>query len=616
MGVILTVLFLACGASAAMATFYKRRFEETIAVSFMGISLMLYFGGLFNLLEGFFWMSVSFLIILWLICFIGMFKYSKNFFNYFITPGFIIFMCFFLLLIILQDNLLLLNWDEFSHWALTAKSTYYLNQLSSLPNTQVMFKDYPPGSALFEYFWVKFTGFKESSLVMAYSTLLLSMLIIGTKKISWKNWKRGIIYIVLILPIPLIFYANAYASILIDPLLGITFSYGLISLFIEERIDLFISFRTAITLSFLILLKSTGILGAVFILIFAYLDRQLNNKSYKKSAYLILFVFPIITQVSWKVHLYLNKVTATFYTDDAFINKVISCLLGRGPEYYKFVMISFIKAIFNKPLTDNVVEISLWTYIALFIFLSVMIMGLIHSTSEMKRYKLMISILFTYGIIYFLSVVIMYLFIFDEFQGKVLAAYVRYSNVYNLSILVILMLTAFNYANKDDVVFLKNRTKIIAFMCGIMVLSQLGNAFDSFIPQELVANRKLVTENIAVVEAHTQKEDRICLILQNTSGYDYFMIKYLLFPRYADSVGSFSLGIPYGTDDYYTKLLSVEEWKEGLLSQGFTYVYLYKSDDQFYKRFGSLFKDLDDVRDNKLFRVLDSSQTYLLEAVD
>lgn len=612
MGLKFIVLFLICGISAAMAIYFRKRFEETIAMSFMVISLALYFGGLLNFLEGFFLVIVGLLVILWIVSLIGMMKDFNTFKQYFITPGFIIFLCFFLMLMILQENLLLINWDEFSHWALTAKSTYYTNQLGSMKGSQVMFKDYPPGSVLFEYFWVKFTGFKESVLVTAYSTLLLSMLIIGTKTINWNKWQRTLVYIILILPIPLIFYTNAYASILIDPLLGVTFSYGLISLLIEERMSLFSSLRTAITLSFLLLIKSTAILGVIFVLIYAFLDLRLKDinslhKHYHRKTYLVIVILPLMTQISWKIHLYLNHITATF---------PINALSGKAPHYYKSIIISFIEALFNKPLTEQFVDMSQWTYMALFIFLSVISLRFIHSAFEIKRYRLMISVLSVYGFFYFLSLLIMYLFIFDEYQGKVLAAYVRYSNVFNLSVFLVLVIVLFNYVYKDESKSIRSKQWIVGIMCLVMVLSPIGEAFNSFLPRELVANRKAVEENITLVKTYTQREDKICLILQNSSGYDYFMIKYLLFPRYADSVGSFSLGIPYNTDDYYTKALTVQEWKNGLLSQDFRYVYLYKSDEQFFKKYGSLFKDIEAVKGKKLFRVLEPSQPYLLEAVD
>lgn len=482
-----------------------------------------------------------------------------------------------------------------------------------------MFKDYPPGTALFQYFWLKLTGFKESSMITAYSIMILSMLMIGAHQITWKNWSRIIVYILLILPIPMIFYSNAYSAILIDPILGVTYAYGLASLFLAKRLDLFVSIRTGFALSFLIILKSTGLLSVVFILLYIII-KTLNNKNKKtnknKLPYFILFSLPLIVQITWKIHLHVNKIAKTFKMEGISIGKVISTFTGNGPAYHKNVIISFIEAILNKPLTTNIISMTSWSYLILFILLSVIIIRFAPTIVEKKKFLLMLTSVYIYGFVYLISLLLMYLFVFNEKQGMMLVSFVRYMNVYNLSVLLLLMFVAFYYANGNQNKYDNRMGFVVVFMCVSLFFSQLGDALSTFIPRDEVANRKIISSNIQHVIKHTTVNDKICLILQNTSGKDYFIIKYSLFPRYSDSVSSFSIGMKYGPNDYYTTPITPDEWKNGLISRGFTHVYLYKVDDYFFEQYGVLFKDLEKIKKSKLFRVLPPENTFLLEVVE
>lgn len=614
------ILFiLICAGSSMMAGICNKRFEETMAFFLMSIVILLYMGGILNCLQLFWWIAVGICIILWMITLIHIVKNRQKFIRNFFTPAFILFAFIYFLFFIVQKNLLLLNWDEFSHWGFTAKSTFYFNRLGSLPGSQVMFKDYPPGAALFEYFWTKLTGFREGSLITSYSTLLVSMLIIGMRGINWKNLSRLFIYALLILPIPIIFYANAYSSVLIDPMLGVSFAYGMASLFFEEKFDLFVSVRTGFVCAFLLLLKSTGILSVFFILIFAVIDCLMKKKEQKSCLGLpmfLLFFIPIMVQISWKIHLKINNITSTFKISEVSPDKILASFTGNGPEYHKNVLIAFVEEILNKPVTTNFIPMTLWTYIALFILLSGIIIRFTPSSYERKRFFIMMLVMAVYGAIYLASLLAMYLFVFNEGQARMLVSFVRYTNVYHLSLLLFLMLTAFHYTKGNLNNYDLKLGIVSCFMCGVIAFAQVGNAFTAMVPAKEVANRKTILQNIEMVKKHTTVNDKLCLILQNTSGKDYFIIKYSLFPRYSDSYGSFSIGEKYSANDYYTMPMTPKEWRNGLLLRGFTHVYLYKADEKFFQQYGSLFYDVENAKESQLFRINPSAEAFLLEAVD
>lgn len=111
----LFIFILISSGSSIMASLGNKKFEETIASSIIGIILILYIGGILNYLELFMWFAVAICIFFWVISLFGMIKNYRVFIRNFFTPAFVAFIIIYFLLLIIQKNLLLLNWDEFSH---------------------------------------------------------------------------------------------------------------------------------------------------------------------------------------------------------------------------------------------------------------------------------------------------------------------------------------------------------------------------------------------------------------------------------------------------------------------------------------------------------------------
>lgn len=61
-------------------------------------------------------------------------------------------------LFFLTYDLKVFEWDSFSHWALTVKDMYYRDVISADSSAATAYKSYPPGIALWQYF---FCGWSE-----------------------------------------------------------------------------------------------------------------------------------------------------------------------------------------------------------------------------------------------------------------------------------------------------------------------------------------------------------------------------------------------------------------------------------------------------------------------
>ena len=77
-----------------------------------------------------------------------------------------------------------MHYDNFSHWALIVKSMSLTNSFPSFKTDVIMFTSYPPGSAVFIYYFIKLVGVTESNAIFAQILLILASI---TTIFNWKN---------------------------------------------------------------------------------------------------------------------------------------------------------------------------------------------------------------------------------------------------------------------------------------------------------------------------------------------------------------------------------------------------------------------------------------------
>lgn len=65
------------------------------------------------------------------------------------------------------------HYDNFSHWALVVKKIIETNRFPNGFDEIITFKEYPLGSAIFIYFFTKFTNTNESTQMLAQAYMML-----------------------------------------------------------------------------------------------------------------------------------------------------------------------------------------------------------------------------------------------------------------------------------------------------------------------------------------------------------------------------------------------------------------------------------------------------------
>ena len=141
-------------------------------VTAAGLGITLYAGGLFGFLKetavllyaaGFAGTVLSFWAAL-----TRRFTFPKlSMFGFFFASSSVLFA-------VLIWNLKLLHYDNFSHWAVVVKYMLSTDHFADASTELLMFKDYPPGSAVWIYYVCRFAGHSQGIMLLAHNSLIFS----------------------------------------------------------------------------------------------------------------------------------------------------------------------------------------------------------------------------------------------------------------------------------------------------------------------------------------------------------------------------------------------------------------------------------------------------------
>ena len=207
-------------------------------------------------------------------------------------------------------------------------------------------------------------------------------------------------------------------------------------------------------------------------------------------------------------------------------------------------------------------------------------------------------------IIYIIGLAFIYCFKFSEYEAIRLASYSRYIAIYLSAILfVIIALVTYHY--KPSLVLLLVMLLFIPYGSLYTLINSINESKTIREPYESAVKElsNIIDEN-----------DKVYIISQNTTGFDYWVLKYSLRPNEINKPNTWSIGEKYGAEDIWTAEYTKEEWMELLIKDNYDYVYIYKCDDQFIKQYSELFIDDKNINSQKLFKVVkDTKQLELVK---
>lgn len=611
---------------------YGKRFEQLVAPTVFGITILLTIGGMFDLLLPTLYLVIGILLFILVATILRIIKNPKGFLENMFTPGFVVLLVWVVIIFATQLNRQIVAWDEYTHWGLTVKGMNQFDKLGSFDVVPTVYKDYPPATAVFSYFWTRIAGFTEPGMIGSFTFMILSMLIIGMKNITWKKWKYALCYGMIVPLLPMLFFPQTYTSILIDPMISVTFAYIMLIALLEKDYTTLKLAKISLGLMILTLLKSTGILAAVFASLFVAIDYYKTKKNEPKEkrfesenqledkkrlrklrsekhttllTVLFLLLVPIVTQAIWSIHTYIVDTGVIFSVSDVTIPGLINVITGKGLDYQKETIKNFSTELFNMKLYGQK-----FTFIGITMGLlafSAVIRLMIQDKEERKRFDRYNYINHLWGFTYILATLIAYLFTFRQSEAVTLSCFDRYVSIFPAGTIIILFIYFLGYATSIKSTLSNHYAPSIALVSIAIIIGLYPGkvVIDHYTSTYVKEERKKIEERADIVLEKTKDTDKVFLVAQKTNGFEYFITKYYLMPRNANSILTFNIGnIDEDIGDGTRTIGDEEEFADILIRHNYTHVFLVKHNASLWEDFGKLFEPVKNYKQSKLFEIV------------
>lgn len=621
MKIFVIVILSLIAMSIMYSAFMKKKFEVTLPLSIFTAILIIYIFGLCGHLK----MGVYvFLGIAGVGFVVGVLKsiatkefklLIKNLFSvgFFIFIGAVIFICY------MTNGRLLSKFDEFTHWGLTIKNYMIFDGFANIAGSTTHGAGYQPGISVFCYLFTALKEtFSESDALRAMNVYIVAMLLPIFRKISWKRIIIGIIMIPIIFVLPWLFnYAiTPYNTLYADAALAVTFAYLLFGYFSNgQSVSNYISMGLASAV--LILAKPSSEVFALAIILLVIVDiLAFGRKDFKEMlskkggwyGFTFYIVISVASYLSWKIFTNVNHMLQVFdYIE----------VSGEKTQSASSIIHNFINALLSQNGNEKLSIPYVW-WIVIFIGLGFFAVILIKDKQDKKRTILYCALLIVGYIGFLASLCFMYIYLFIPAEGASLASMDRYVCTFILGVCIF-----FVYAIIDGI-FQRfdgfGTILVIIPVALILLFAPLSKINTDMITcKQTIKKTQKTRKKYKVAEATfakmDYKNDRVYFISQNTHGLDYQIAYYLGTPvslSYDYEMG-WSLGKPYDEKDIWTLDMTKEEWEQALIDGDYTYVYLYKTDDQFINRYESLFENKEDISNNTCFKITKNKNHITLE---
>ena len=663
-------LLILVSVSGCVAVFFRRKWEESIAPVIFSVILTVYFSGLLfdDLSVGVLFVKAVAVLSAAALLFLlyearrnkeTMDKIRQSVRQYCMTPGLICWLIMFVIIYVVYCNKIIAGWDEFSHWGLVVKNMFVFDKFGNYAESTTSFRDYPPGTALWQYFTAKVfsRNLGENHIYHAMGWLIISLQAsflrffsfdtanspfsvrsgaqegivrragnVARQIFSHKKMREAFFAMLLIMFVPLLFtqYIFIYFnSIYVDIILGILFAYILASGFSEERFDAFFYISVFLSVSVLCLIKAIGVFLAVaaLLIIAGYKLTEIRQTGLRQSLLPVSLLTLsgitglLIGKVSWSVYLKLTHTPKAWNTKPLTLSNILALAKGKGQAYQYLTVKNYFKAIFEWPIGI------FGTYIGWLTILAVSLIILRRkrrNRENAKKATFYLSGCFVFAVIYAIGLLALYMFTFTESDAVSTAAFNRYLSTVFVGTFVFLafcLMTFFWGA-------VSRLKRPIAVLCAVFFVFGLSRQYMRYNKEEKVRIAFLsVWDSAAKNLDFDYKKDNIYFICQNSDGQEYWFFRYAITPVNTNSGGAgdsspWSIGTPYNAGDAWTKDISCAEWQSILNDGKYNYVFLYRVDDQFREQFADAFENPDEIGSQRIYKAQTENGVSMLSLVN
>lgn len=632
----LIVLAVLLAAAFSLSYLIRSSLLISLPTAVFGITAVLYIFGLFNLLLVGFWVVIAGIALATLVsmAFLVKDKELLAHLKSLLTPGLAIFVSLALFSFLLTRGMQLSSWDEFSHWGTIVKATFLFDAVGPYNPVELGFRSYPPSLSLFEYFVAKLGGaWLEGNIFWAYQLITWSLFTPFLAQLTWRRWGQLFVIVPLAFIAPLAFF-NSLNVTLIDPLLGMLFGYALAIAYVGNILQWRLALHVGLAIFMLTLAKDAGAFMAALVVVL-YLVRllaakKINPEEWSWKRFAILGSIPTLSLVasnqSWSA-LVRARVEAPAFSSPIDIGAFLGALRGEGPAYWQEILSTFGFGISSYPINnDGALGIPQLQLIVLFALVLAGFEWMVSRRMGRKFGFASIGIVIIGAIAYTYGLLVLYLFRFGEYEAVRLASYERYLGTYWAGIALFVALitiwlvagSASSQATSGSKTNTEGMAELVVagvVVLGLFVLSpvqKLGEFFAN--PHGYSSQVRAQFEPVLeqAKQAGIQPGDKVWIIAQHTTGFEYWVLRYSLMENETNS-DSWSLGTKADDDDVWTVEKSASEWGDVL--KNFDYVLVYRATESLVSDFGELFANSSELQDSTVFSVKEAVDSIGLTRV-
>jgi len=665
------VLFPLLGYSLLMMVLTGRKWEETVGVSLFVEGIVLYG---FGLLEHLTWGlgAVYLLAAVSLILAVYFYNKKKLALKDLLSPGLWIYFILFVVIIIVNNGDWLGYRDELRHWGIAVRDMFYYDSFAKHMNTTVILPRYLPFTALIEYVFVYMNGlFSEDILLIAYQTMLLSVLITLCRPLQKKCGRKLLVPIVIVMTgVPVIFFNQVSNSIMVDSLLAAITAYILICYYSEEM-NGFNRIRIISALVVLTLIKDMGLVfaGLAALVMFGdLLIAQIREKKLKLRELLwpVMYVVIILmVYFSWQFYLSLPvrntnqaadsetassvsleepeasntgegaadsetaEISTALSASGISVDGLFKVLTGEGEEYQYQVTRNFLIELFEGDtygfglFTVSFVEL---LAIAAFLIISLGYFG--YWQMDKNRMYGFAALIFAAGFCLCAFLQVTYWFSFSRYDALDLTSFDRYLAPWGCAVLIAslyLVYDGMQYVRHDS---RKLNYLILAISAFLLISVPVegivieGKDIEGNTTEEITYGHDTLRE---ILRSVARRGERVYFVCSNSDGYTEYVFRNAVCPIVSEHENwnivstqevyeeQYALYGRENIDDNAANVLPLEEWKAEL--RNCQYVVVFHADELFARSYGEVFGGEEAIGDGCVYQVLQSGNDISLELI-
>ena len=612
----LKILFIILSLSFGIKTVFKISQEESILVALLGMGIFTYILGLINLLEISIYIITA-LSIISLVYTIIKLKKKEIKLKELLTLPTIIYSITILFIYYIVKDIKFMYYDEFMFWGTNLKEM--INNSVLWANSQIdgIHLIYPPFTAIIEYIFCVVNGeFNEGICYFGIITLMFTTLmpLFKKEKYTIKSFFK-IILTIIITYIAIVLFMYNITNLSVDCILGVIFAVLMFYAYkVEDKKDYIILTMLLISLT---LIKTNGILFSGIVIIQLFFNKifilvkrkEKNVKNILKELSIvgILLVTIITSYATWKIYYTLNGKQIDDrhdknYTQNINISEFVNAIIQKeeaSNRNKKIVRDFFCQIIQSKIIRRYEYN----TTICIFIITNVVfLIYIILSKSKLKKLSNFISINIGF-ILYMLTNLMVFMFVFQEYQGETLMGFERYTQTYLLAMAL------------NIIYFIGEETDYKRIVLILVMLLLMQNGLNDIMLDPRKNNRinsnehNMMQKKTRMVIDIVNPIQKVYIIDQKLDyGLEFVKTRYYLSPiktnlLYEWNIGKSQEGI------YYKMSITETELIEKLIQENYDYIYIINIKESFFEDYKNI---ISEQAKNELQTVLirDEDDTY------